>query len=78
MRPAPAPGSTHAPHAAGDVTTTMLWIHGQISTAATMRDLVLPSALSVAVPVAAWALTAPEITSKVRSAGMGVVNTSPN
>eukprot|EP00198_Chlamydomonas_reinhardtii_P005355 XP_001694691.1 sodium ion/proton transporter protein [Chlamydomonas reinhardtii] len=55
----------------GDVTTTMLWIHGQISTAATMRDLVLPSALSVAVPVAAWALTAPEITSKVRSAGMG-------
>ncbi|KAG2453990.1 hypothetical protein HYH02_001034 [Chlamydomonas schloesseri] len=48
----------------GDVTTTMLWIHGQVSTAATMRDLLLPSALSVAVPVAAWALTAPEIASK--------------
>ncbi|KAG2426099.1 hypothetical protein HXX76_013287 [Chlamydomonas incerta] len=48
----------------GDVTTTMLWIHGQISTAATMRDLLLPSAVSVAVPVAAWALTAPEITSR--------------
>ncbi|EFJ51295.1 hypothetical protein VOLCADRAFT_57334, partial [Volvox carteri f. nagariensis] len=30
----------------GDVTTTMLWIHGQISTSATMRDLLLPSAMS--------------------------------
>lgn len=29
----------------GDVTTTMLWINGQISTMATMKDLVLPSAV---------------------------------
>ncbi|KAG2495836.1 hypothetical protein HYH03_006075 [Edaphochlamys debaryana] len=45
----------------GDVTTTMLWIHGQITALPTMRDLLLPSAVSVAVPVAAWALTAPEM-----------------
>ncbi|GLC35183.1 hypothetical protein PLESTM_000288500 [Pleodorina starrii] len=45
----------------GDVTTSMLWIHGQISAWPTMRDLLLPSAVSVAVPVAAWALSAPEV-----------------
>lgn len=36
----------------GDVTTTMLWIHGQISTVKTMQDLFLPSAVSLAVPLA--------------------------
>ena len=35
----------------GDVTTTMLWINGQISTLPTMRDLVLPSAVSLLVPM---------------------------
>lgn len=41
----------------GDVTTTMLWIHGQISTVQTMKDLVLPSAVSLAVPLALMSLT---------------------
>ncbi|KAK9667116.1 hypothetical protein RND81_14G234100 [Saponaria officinalis] len=41
----------------GDVTTTMLWIHGQISTLPTMKDLLIPSAVSLAVPLALLSLT---------------------
>ncbi|XP_010538620.1 PREDICTED: uncharacterized protein LOC104812909 [Tarenaya hassleriana] len=41
----------------GDVTTTMLWIHGQISTLPTMKGLLLPSAVSLAVPLALMSLT---------------------
>ncbi|KAL9259622.1 Sodium/proton antiporter 1-like protein [Drosera capensis] len=41
----------------GDVTTTMLWIHGQISTLQTMKDLVIPSAISLAVPLALLSFT---------------------
>ncbi|KAK9163821.1 hypothetical protein Syun_004723 [Stephania yunnanensis] len=41
----------------GDVTTTMLWIHGQISTLQTMKDLAIPSAVSLAVPLALMSLT---------------------
>ncbi|GAB4838740.1 Sodium/proton antiporter 1 [Ancistrocladus abbreviatus] len=41
----------------GDVTTTMLWIHGQISTLQTMKDLFVPSAVSLAVPLALLSLT---------------------
>lgn len=41
----------------GDVTTTMLWIHGQISTSQTMQDLFIPSAVSLAVPLALMSLT---------------------
>ncbi|KAJ7561731.1 hypothetical protein O6H91_03G038900 [Diphasiastrum complanatum] len=36
----------------GDVTTTMLWINGRISTFRTMQDLFLPSVISLAVPLA--------------------------
>ncbi len=35
----------------GDVTTTMLWIGGQISTGAVVRHLIVPALVSVAVPV---------------------------
>eukprot|EP00898_Chlorokybus_atmophyticus_P004899 jgi/Chlat1/540/Chrsp103S08599 len=35
----------------GDVTTTMLWINGQISTLPTMRDLLLPAMVSLVVPL---------------------------
>lgn len=35
----------------GDVTTTMLWINGQVTTIPTMRDLVLPSLVSLLVPM---------------------------
>ncbi|KAL2324218.1 hypothetical protein Fmac_023276 [Flemingia macrophylla] len=41
----------------GDVTTTMLWIHGQISSVQTMKDLFVPSAISLAVPLALMSLT---------------------
>jgi Na+/H+ antiporter NhaD/arsenite permease-like protein len=41
----------------GDVTTTMLWIHGQISTLRTMQDLFLPSVVSLAVPLALMSLS---------------------
>lgn len=36
----------------GDVTTTMLWISGQITTFPTMKELILPSVASVIVPLA--------------------------
>ncbi|KAL6213355.1 hypothetical protein ACLB2K_012802 [Fragaria x ananassa] len=41
----------------GDVTTTMLWIHGQISTVETMKGLFVPSFVSLAVPLALLSLT---------------------
>ncbi|XP_041010966.1 sodium/proton antiporter 1-like [Juglans microcarpa x Juglans regia] len=41
----------------GDVTTTMLWIHGQISTLPTMKGLFVPAAVSLAVPLALISLT---------------------
>ncbi|KAI4295692.1 hypothetical protein L6164_035709 [Bauhinia variegata] len=41
----------------GDVTTTMLWIHGQISALQTMKGLFIPSAISLAVPLALLSLT---------------------
>lgn len=41
----------------GDVTTTMLWIHGQISTLPTLKGLIIPSAVSLAVPLALLSLT---------------------
>ncbi|KAG5548184.1 hypothetical protein RHGRI_013776 [Rhododendron griersonianum] len=41
----------------GDVTTTMLWIHGQISTLPTMKALIVPCAVSLAVPLALLSLT---------------------
>uniref|UniRef100_A0A2P2KUN0 D-3-phosphoglycerate dehydrogenaseic n=1 Tax=Rhizophora mucronata TaxID=61149 RepID=A0A2P2KUN0_RHIMU len=55
----------------GDVTTTMLWIHGQISTLPTMKDLLLPSVVSLAVPLALLSLT-----SEVN--GKGQDSNSPN
>ncbi|KAH7289867.1 hypothetical protein KP509_30G022000 [Ceratopteris richardii] len=41
----------------GDVTTTMLWIHGQITTMKTIQDLFLPSAVSLIVPLALMSLS---------------------
>lgn len=45
----------------GDVTTTMLWINGQISTVPTMRDLIVPSALSLIIPMALLSLLSDEV-----------------
>nr|GLL23723.1 Na(+)/H(+) antiporter NhaD [Ipomoea trifida] len=50
----------------GDVTTTMLWIHGQISTLQTMKGLFIPSAISLAVPLALMTLTS-EVNGKEQS-----------
>ncbi|XP_021892387.1 sodium/proton antiporter 1 isoform X2 [Carica papaya] len=52
----------------GDVTTTMLWIHGQISTLPTMKDLIVPSAVSLAVPLALMSLTS-EVNGKGQDSG---------
>ncbi|KAG6652228.1 hypothetical protein CIPAW_06G169900 [Carya illinoinensis] len=41
----------------GDITTTMLWIHGQLSTLQTMKILFVPSVVSLAVPLALISLT---------------------
>ncbi|BAT93908.1 hypothetical protein VIGAN_08046000 [Vigna angularis var. angularis] len=41
----------------GAVTTTMLWIHGQISVVQTMKDLFIPSVISLAVPLVLMSLT---------------------
>lgn len=43
----------------------MLWIHGQITPWATMRDLLLPSLVSTAVPVAIMCATTPELQGSV-------------
>ncbi|XP_048529600.1 sodium/proton antiporter 1 [Triticum urartu] len=41
----------------GDVTTTMLWIHGQITTLKIMQGLFVPSVVSLMVPLALMSLT---------------------
>ncbi|KAG0578967.1 hypothetical protein M758_4G055300 [Ceratodon purpureus] len=41
----------------GDVTTTMLWINGHISSVRTLQDLFIPSAISLAVPLALMSLS---------------------
>ncbi|XP_047048169.1 sodium/proton antiporter 2-like [Lolium rigidum] len=41
----------------GDVTTTMLWIHGQITTVNTIQGLFVPSVVSLVVPLALMSLT---------------------
>ncbi|KAF7840784.1 Na(+)/H(+) antiporter NhaD-like [Senna tora] len=53
----------------GDVTTTMLWIHGQISTLPTMKGLFVPSAISLTVPLALMSLT-----SEVKEGGQNFPN----
>lgn len=40
----------------GDVTTTMLWIGGQITTVAIMKGLIIPSLINLIVPVAVTSL----------------------
>ena len=42
----------------GDVTTTMLWIHGQVSTFAVMKALIIPSLVSLLIPLAWFSLKA--------------------
>jgi Na+/H+ antiporter NhaD/arsenite permease-like protein/CBS domain-containing protein len=44
----------------GDVTTTMLWINGQISALPTMTSLVIPSLISTLIPIALLSQQLPE------------------
>ena len=57
----------------GDVTTTMLWINGQISSIAVIKSLILPSLVSVLVPLSIFSLTMkgkPKIEAIDHSAGI--------
>jgi len=45
----------------GDVTTTMLWINGNISSISTMRDLFFPSLVSLVVPLGLMTFAAKEV-----------------
>jgi len=55
----------------GDVTTTMLWIGGQITTLAIMTGVFLPSAISMVVPlgITAYALRGRDVESRETAAG---------
>jgi Na+/H+ antiporter NhaD/arsenite permease-like protein len=62
----------------GDVTTTMLWIGGQITSVAIMRALFLPSLVSLLVPLAvtAWMLRGRKVVSPPRETGDVDVHTT--
>jgi len=61
----------------GDVTTTMLWINGQISTVSTMRDLFLPSLVSLAVPLALASKAAEDMGDVQTPEGQGSMEMGP-
>ena len=54
----------------GDVTTTMLWISGQVSTLPTMRDLFLPSVVAAVLPMALIGRFADEVKGDFREEDM--------
>lgn len=57
----------------GDVTTTMLWIGGQITTLAIMKGVFLASTINMVVPLAitSWFLRGQEVVSPVKTEGHG-------
>ena len=63
----------------GDVTTTMLWIGGQITTLAIIQGVFLASMVNLLVPLAvvAWRLGARPVASPTREAGDGSLPTTP-
>ena len=62
----------------GDVTTTMLWIGGQITALEIMKGLFLPSIVSLLVPlsVMAWLLRGRAVQAPVRQDGVGGAGTT--
>ncbi len=62
----------------GDVTTTMLWIGGQITTLVIIKALILPSLVSMLVPlcVTAWQLRGRTVISPMQQKAHGISNTS--
>jgi len=45
----------------GDITTTMLWVNGQITTLPTIKELLVPSLVSLVVPMLAMSTFSPEV-----------------
>jgi Na+/H+ antiporter NhaD/arsenite permease-like protein len=62
----------------GDVTTTMLWIGGQVTTAEIMKGLFIPSMINLLIPLAAtaWILRGRVVEAPVREANSGHIETT--
>jgi len=63
----------------GDVTTTMLWIGGQITTLAIMKGVLIPSLINLIVPlvVVSFMLKGREVVAPARVEGNGQLQTTP-
>ena len=61
----------------GDVTTTMLWIHGQLTTLKIMQGLFIPSVVSLAVPLALMSLTSEANGSSQKSSSLSSEQMAP-
>jgi NhaD family Na+/H+ antiporter len=63
----------------GDVTTTMLWIGGQVTTIEIMKGLFIPSVINLLVPlsVTAWMLRGRLVEAPAREVNEGQVQTTP-
>lgn len=63
----------------GDVTTTMLWIGGQVTTVEIMKGLFIPSMINLLVPLAAtaWILRGRVVEAPVREVNEGQIQTTP-
>ncbi len=62
----------------GDVTTTMLWIGGQVTTVEIMKGLFIPSMINLLVPLAAtaWILRGRLVEAPVRDINQGQIETT--
>ncbi|MDE3232652.1 MAG: sodium:proton antiporter NhaD, partial [Pseudomonadota bacterium] len=62
----------------GDVTTTMLWIGGQVTTVEIMKGLFIPSMINLLVPLAAtaWMLRGRLVEAPVREINQGQIETT--
>ena len=62
----------------GDVTTTMLWIGGQVTTAEIMKGLFIPSMINLLVPLSAtaWILRGRAVEAPAREASSGQIETT--
>ena len=63
----------------GDVTTTMLWIGGQITTLAIMKGVLISSLINLIVPlvVVSWMLKGREVVSPPQAEDTGLLQTTP-
>ena len=63
----------------GDVTTTMLWIGGQITTLAIMKGVFIPSMINLLVPLVlvSWMLKGRDVVPPPQAAESGLLQTTP-